>query len=243
MNKVSLFLSIALLLLCASYAQALYIVEARATSTTGLGYGHFTGTRSTSSGTSSAFGLTAGLGSAYGSGTSGVAANYTYSYTPGADTDNKVAPAFQYFGNGVYTPATPPAGGQTGYYNVYITWPTATNVNVAGCYLYITSDAGTTTVGPLNMNTGGTSAFAQTMVDNPPPGTVFAGGNNAWLRVARNVLLTSGSTYTLNQVSVGTDSVSQRSSAVMWEFVSTPEPATLAVLGLGAMMMRRIRRS
>jgi hypothetical protein len=246
MKTLSVFLSLVLFLVCAGDARAAFIVEARSTATAGLGYGNFSGTHSNSSGTSSALGLTPALGSAYGSGVYQQAANYLYSYTPGTtagtDADNyPVALDNRYFGNGVYS--TNQTGGQTGYYNVYITWPTATNVNLAGCYLYITSDSGTTTVGPLDMNTGGTVAFAQTMVDNPPVGTIFQGGNNAWLRIARDVLLTSGNTYTVNQVSVGTDSVSARSSAVMWEYVSVPEPATIGILSLGALLVRRFRRS
>jgi len=244
MKSLYVFLSIFLLLGCVGDARAAFIVEARATSTTGLGYGNFSGTHSNSSTSSTAVGLTPNLGSVYGSAVYLQPANYWYSYTPGSDADNWAVPSYQYFGNGLYAPGTPLAGGQTGYYNVYITWPASTNVNAAGCYIYITGDAGTITLGPLDMRTGGTSDMAKALAPDAPAGTIFNGANNAWLRIASDILLTAGTEYTVNQVAIGTDSVSARSSAVMWEFVAPiPEPATLAILGLGAVLVRRFRRS
>ncbi len=69
------------------------------------------------------------------------------------------------------------------------------------------------------------------------PGAAFVGGaNSMWLRIATNVPLTAGTTYTVTQTSNNpADFVSQRAHGVMWEYVGPiiPEPTTLSLAGLG----------
>ncbi len=135
---------------------------------------------------------------------------YIYSYTPGTDADNVTLPAGIDLGNGDL--ATGLTGGASGLYNVYITWPTSSGVNTAGCRITITSDESDIVLDPVDMNTGYTG--------DP-------GGNNAWLRIAENILLTQGNTYTVTQVANSDAWISQRSHGVLWEKTVVPEPDLL----------------
>lgn len=216
----------------AASIQAAFIVEPHSS---GLGFSNFAGAPSYSASAGTAPGLTA-THSAFGGTSPDV---YVYSYTPGVDNDNWIVPVDnRYFGNGLYS--TNLQGGQTGYYNVYITWLSSTNVDLAGCNIDITHDGGTTSWTNVNGNDGGTNAIAESW--GPfPVGTVITGANNKWLKIADQVLLTAGDTYTVTQTANNESYVSMRSSGVMWEFVSTPEPATLTLLAVGGIFLRRCK--
>lgn len=202
-------------------SNAAFMIE---THSTGRGFANFTGTPRYSTTVSAAPGLLAAQ-TAYGS-TTGTH-QYIFSYTPGTDADNWNVPAYQYFGNGSST--TGLTGGQTGYYNVYITWPASITVNTSGCNLLITNDGDAVALTNVDMNTG------QTI----PSGTPWLGANDSWLKIADQVLLTAGTTYTVTQTANSTAWTSMRSAGVMWEFVRTPEPTTLLLVGLGGFLLRR----
>ena len=201
----------------AASAEAAFIVEAHSS---GLANANYSGAGRETGYLSAAIGLTAG-GSVFGS-TDPESHSYTYSYMPGVDADNVPLSAGVDLGNGDL--ATGLVGGSTGLYNVYITWPSATNVNLSGCRITVTSDGADIVLDPVDMNTGGTG--------NP-------GGNDAWLQIASGISLTSGVTYTVDQLANSTAYVSQRSHGVMWEVV--PEPATLALMSLGVLCLCRRR--
>jgi len=197
--------------------QAAFVVEAHSS---GLANANFSGTARETDYPSKAIGLTAS-GSVFGS-TDPASHSYTYSYTPGVDVDNVPLSAGIDLGNGDLAMGL--VGGSTGLYNVYITWPSATNVNLSGCRITVTSDGADIVLDPVDMNTGGSG--------NP-------GGNDAWLQIASGISLTSGVTYTVDQLANSTAYVSQRSHGVMWEVV--PEPATLALMSLGVLCLCRRR--
>jgi hypothetical protein len=209
----------AILLMASAGVQAAFIVEPHSS---GKAFDHFTGTPRYSTGLSTAVGLTA-TSSAYGN-TGAFPDIYVFSYTPGVDVDNTALTAGANLGNGDL--ATGLTGG-TGLYNVYITWPASTNVNVAGCNITVTNDGTNVVVGPLNVNTGGTGT---------------PGGNNAWLKIADKVSLTAGIKYTVTQSAVVDAYTNMRNAGVMWER-QVPEPASLLLLGAGALAVRKFRKA
>lgn len=194
-------ITIALMVLIISAgAQAAFIVEAHES---GLANGNFVGS-GTASLRSNAPGTTASNSIFGGSD------DYLYSYTPGVDVDNSSSAL---------------EGGGDGLYNVYITWPSSTNVDPDGCTITVTSEGADIVLTPVDMNTGGTG--------DP-------GANDAWYLIGEGVSLVSGNTYSVNQVAVDPSWVSQRSHGVMWEAV--PEPMTLSLLGFGGLALLRRRR-
>ena len=197
MLKITIVMMMAAVI-CAG-AQAAFIVEAHES---GLANGNFVGSgsaslRSTAPGTTATNSIFGGSD------------DYLYSYTPGVDVDN-------------YSSAL--EGGGDGLYNVYITWPSSTNVDPDGCTITVTSEGSDIVLSPVDMNDGGTG--------DP-------GGNDAWYLIGEGVSLVSGNTYSVNQVAVDPSWVSQRGHGVMWEAV--PEPATMLLLGAGALFLRRKR--
>ncbi|MBN1844950.1 MAG: PEP-CTERM sorting domain-containing protein [Sedimentisphaerales bacterium] len=204
----------------AAPVQAAFMVEAHPS---GLANGNFAynGTSAPAGSISStAYGVTA-TNSVFGGNVD--PDTYTYSYTPGTNADNLPIPAGTDLGNDNL--ASGAVGGASTYYNVYITWPATTNVNAAGCKITVTSDGTDIVLDPVNMNTGGTGT---------------PGGNNAWLLIGDDIKLTQGVTYTVTQKANSTAYVSQRSHGVLWEAV--PEPMSLSLLGVGALLLRRRRR-
>jgi hypothetical protein len=218
MKKVMMV--VAVLLVAASGVQAAFIVEAHSS---GKANANFTGAGSNST-KSTAIGCTASNSLFL---TSAGSRDYVYKYTPGVDADNTALTAGTNLGNGDL--ASGLTGGTKGLYNVYITWPVSTNVNAAGAKLTITNDATNVVVAMVNMNTGGTGT---------------PGGNNAWLKIAENVQLTAGTTYTVTQTALAATYVSMRSHGVMWEMTQAiPEPASLLLLGAGALAVRKFRKA
>lgn len=240
-TKLSI-LSVMTVFVCTATLQATFIVEAH---TSGLANSNFSfggdTTTASASTPSTAPGLTA-TNSIFGGNGVNFPDTYVYSYTPGTDADNWNVPLdARYFGNGLYS--TNLEGGQTGYYNVYISWPNSTGSNDLGCNLYITHEDGTvewiSAPGAiLECDTGGTNWLAE-LWGPFPVGTLISGANNKWLKIADEVLLSAGTTYTVTQEANQNSYVSMRSAGVMWEFVAVPEPATLMLLGLGALVLRR----
>lgn len=226
---------IMVLFLGVQVVQAAFMVEPHST---GRGYSNFSsiGTPSYTGTQSGAAGLLATSSAFGGNAVAPEMDTYIFSYTPGTDADNWDVPDYQYFGNGLYS--TNLDGGPTGYYNVYITWPSSTNVDTNGCNLYITHDDGVQTWLNVNGNAGGTNWIAE-LWGPFLPGTEIFGANGKWLKIAHEVLLTAGNTYSVTQQANFNSYVSMRSSGVMWEFVAVPEPATLFLLGIGGLLMRK----
>lgn len=217
--KVSKFVVVlTAIALIAGAAQAAFIVEPHSS---GLGNANFTGVGNASI-TSAAVGLTATNSLWSGTGASGSTQTFVFAYTPGVDADNADIAAGTDLGNGDL--ASGLAGGGSGVYNVYITWPVSANVNAAGCQVTVGNDGADVVHAALDMNTGGTGT---------------PGGNGAWLLIAENISLTAGTTYTVSQTANAWSWTSMRSAGVMWEAV--PEPATLMLLGLGGLLLRRRR--
>ncbi len=233
--KKKIFVAVISLVLLGLSAQGAFIVEPYPGGLASDHFSHNGPTFPTGSTPSGAVLLTPNHPSIYGgSAVAPIPDTYTYSYTPGTDADNVAVPQYQYFGNGLYT--SNETGGQTGYYNVYITWPGATNVSSL-CDITVANDGADVVWTGVDMNTGGTIAIADSW-DHDPLATLY-GANNAWLKIADEVLLTAGQTYTVSQVAQSNTFVSMRSAGVMWEFVSVPEPVSLLIFAAGGLFLRR----
>jgi hypothetical protein len=239
-NRFALMGALSALMLCSAQAQAGFVAavdlnpDAGLTLNPNFSFGADTTTASEST-PSAAIGLPL-HDSLFGG--DGVVSPDTYimSYTPGVDADNFFPAAGSLLGSTTgfgSELSSGLAGGGSGLYNVYITVPDSTNVNVAGSIATITGDGAPVVVGPLNLNSGGTGADL-----DAGPGFV-GGANNAWFLIG-TVSMTAGNTYTLTLEAEVNSFVSQRLAGVMWEAV--PEPATVSLLAFGAIALLRRRR-
>jgi hypothetical protein len=190
----------------AGTAQAVFIIEAHES---GLANANYSGNHYKASIPSLALGRQA-TNSVFG-GTS-APHEYVYSYTPGVDLDNFSPATGTDLGNGDLASGLPGHG--IWPYNVYITWPESLTVDASGCKIVTTNDGADVVLDPVNMNTGGTGT---------------PGGNYAWWKIAENIRLTPGLTYTITQTANSTAYCSQRSHGVLWE-MRTPAfaPVTIA---------------
>ena len=218
-------------------APAAFIVEVH---TSGLANANFSfgGDTTTASASipSTAVGLV-GTNSIFG-GDGSVTDTYVFSYTPGSDADNYSPAAGTVLGSvdgspGNNNTASGLAGGGSGLYNVYISTPASTNVNLAGSKFTLSQNGTPVVIDPVDLNSGGTGP--DTQINPPPPDPPFppfvGGANNAWALLG-TVDLVAGSAYTVTQEANVASFVSQRIHGVMWE-AAIPEPSSFALLGLG----------
>ncbi|MBE0536642.1 MAG: hypothetical protein IH624_13330 [Phycisphaerae bacterium] len=197
---------LALMAILAAGAQAAFLVEAH---DSGVASDNFDGTTTRQSIPSKAPGL-----SIWGTATSSVFGasdtdnDWTYFYTPLIDADNFLSAAGFDLTNGHVSSGL--VGGLPGLYNVYITWPPSDNPPVEGCNITVTSDGDDNLIEAVNQRTGGTGT---------------PGGNSGWYKIGDRVHLTTGRTYTVNQVAnVPGNFPSMRSHGVLWELVEPDVP-------------------
>ncbi len=217
MRTVQVVALLVVIALITASVQAAFIVEPLSD---GKAFANFSGTPRASVTPSAAIGL-GSSGSAYGSTVAEINDTYVFTYTLGTDADNTVYAAGEDLGNNL---ASGLVGGGTGKYNAYATWPQSTSLGIGATYT-ITNDGAAVVTAHIDQQTGQSGS---------------PGGTDAWLLIAADVDLTNGNSYTITQVANGSGWTSMRSAGVMWEAV--PEPATMALLGFGGLLLRSRRR-
>jgi hypothetical protein len=216
MKRFQVVVLLVVIALITASVQAAFIVEPH---TSGKAFANFAGTPRYSVTFGTAIGLTATM-SAYGSTAAETDDTYVFTYTLGTDADNTVYAAGENLGNNL---ASGLVGGGSSKYNVYATWPASASPGLMA-NMTVTND-GAAVLSTWNQATGQSGS---------------PGGTNAWLLIAGNVDLTAGNSYTVTQVANGSAWTSMRSAGIMWEAV--PEPATMALLGFGGLLLRSRRR-
>jgi hypothetical protein len=178
-------------------------------------FGGDTTTYQKTSATSTAFGTTGGDSIYGGNGSEGD--TYLYTYTPGSNADNLTLSAGQDLGAGNL--ASGLVGGAVGTYRVYATWTYSTNVSGGLTKYTVSTDDGAT-------------SFSVQIDQN------FKG--NEWILLGDINFSDPASSIIVTQESGANTYVSMRAYGMLFEMI--PEPATLALLGLGGLMLRSRRR-
>lgn len=210
-------LALSTALLMSAPSDAAFIVE---TTAGGKALANFTSTGASVSATTHGLapGLTPGIGSVYGGNAVDAPDVYTYSYAPGADADNTAFTAGEDLGNG--NSATGEAGGASGLYNVYATWPVSDNISTL----------------PTTYSISGDSLSAELVVNQNQAATGLGDG---WVLIGQ-VDLSAGNNYVLTQSSgVPPSFVSMRSAGALFEYAGAviPEPASIMLIGLAGMAL------
>lgn len=165
---------------------------------------------------SSAYGTT-GADSIFGGNGVDLPDTYVYTYTPASDADNLTITAGTDLGGGNL--ASGLDGGGLGTYRVYATWPYTTNVSGGITTFTVSTDDGAT-------------SFSVQIDQNYK-------GNN-WILLGEIAFSDMGSSIVVTQEAGSNTYVSMRAYGVLFEMI--PEPATLALLGMGGLLIRRRRR-
>jgi hypothetical protein len=171
---------------------SVFIVE---TYEDGRGYANFSATPNgySSYAVSNAVGCT-GTRSAYGGDGDDLQSHtYTFYYTPGTDIDN--------YSNGAIVPDY--AGGESGLYNVYVSWPYSNNVSGGLTHITASSD-------------GDDSSISVNQDGDDPEATPGAGD---WVLIGESLPLSEGNTYTVTMKPSYLTYVSMRAQGVMWQAV------------------------
>lgn len=172
-------------------------------------------TTASQSAASTAFGMTGG-DSIFGGDGGLLPDTYIYSYTPSTttgDVDNlAVAPGTNLGGGNV---ATGMAGGVSGFYSIYATWPMTSNVSGEPVTFSMAHDGGLL-VAPIAQN----------------------GFGHEWMLIGQ-VDLTADTTYQLSQESSLNSFVSMRSAGVMFELIEArpTEPPSVPEGGASILLM------
>ena len=167
-------------------------------------------------------GLTPGAASVFGG------EPYTYTYTPGADGDNTVFAAGQVLNSNAGLNASGIAAGGAGVYNVYLTYPESTNNSGQPTSYDVDSDG----IAGSELS----SSRDQNILDVPN-----GLGVGLWELLGQITVTDVNQviTFTIDLVNPP-GYVGPRTAGVMFE-PAVPEPASLALMGLGGLAMMRRR--
>ncbi len=223
MFKSFLSIGCAAAMFTATTANAAFIVEPNGKASANFAAAN-TASNSTTAGsaTLAAPGLTAGVASVFGG------EDYTYTYTPAVDGDNTVFSTGAVLNTAAGLNASGLTAGGAGVYNVYLTYPQSSNQNGMPAIYNVDVDGD----GIVDL----TSSYDQNVAD------LNTGlGIGLWELVGQITVTDPSQAITLT-ITTGTTPgwVGVRTAGVMFE-PAVPEPASLALLGLGGLAMLRRR--